>query len=641
MLGAARAARADEAAALDPKPPEAPAPKVDEVVVSGQREPKSATVSRMKREEYRVVPGAFGDPFRAIDVLPGLVPIVSGLPYFYVRGAPPSTVGYFVDDVRIPYLYHFALGPGVIQPALVEEVSLHPAAFPARYGRYAGGIVAGTTRDPPSEVRGEAQIRVYDAGAYLETPFAGGLGSVGAGGRYSYTAGVISLAVEDTTIDYRDYNFRASYQATDRARLTLFAFGSYDYASNTRNGVEEVFFASEYHRADLRLDHRGSDGSATRVATTIGIDRTRLEDARFAQNVTTAVRARHTRPVTKEIEVELGGDFTADHYRGDLPSRYAVSFEDYDQAVTFFSPRTDTATGVWLSGRFRPRPGWEITAAARGDVFTSAGRSALGPSPRLGMRVPLGSRVTFLGALGVAAQPPAFAIPVPAIGYRGLPGGLAFAYQKSAGAEVALPLRFTLRAVGFHHSYFNLRDFAQNRSNVEFDEPNLEPTSPLQAFGLEVFLSRKLSERYAAFLSFTLSRAQLGSTLTEASRVSPFDRTFVLQIGGVVDLGRGWRASSRFLTYGGWPLEPTGAPVDPRARLPGFARVDLRLEKRWALGERGWIAFVIEGLNVTGSRDVTGRRCTTDSVPGTNTQRCEDRYFGPIIVPSLGVEGGL
>lgn len=627
----ASAARADEP----------PPPKVDEVVVSGQREPKSATVVRMKREEYRVVPGAFGDPFRALDVLPGLVPIISGLPYFYIRGAPPSAVGYFVDEVRIPYLFHFALGPGVIQPALIEEVSLHPAAFPARYGRFAGGIVAGTTRDPPTEIRGEAQIRVYDAGGYLETPFAGGRGSVGAGGRYSYTAGVISLAAEDTTIDYRDYNFRAAYQAADRTRLTLFAFGSYDYASNTRRGIEEVFFASEYHRADLRLDHRGKDGSASRVATTVGIDRTRLEDARFAQNVTTSLRARHTRPLTHEIEMEIGGDFTADHYRGDLPSPFAVSFERYDQAVTFFSPRTDTATGAWVSGRFRPRPGWDITAAARGDVFTSAEKSAIGPSPRLGVRFPIVKGVAFLGALGIGAQPPAFAIPVPAVGYRGLPGGLGFAYQKSVGTEIALPLRFTLRAIGFHHSYFNLRDFAQDRGRVDFDEPNIQPNSPLQSMGLEFGVSRKLSERYAAFVSFTLSRAQLGSTPTEAARVSPFDRTYVFQIGGVVDMGRGWRTSARFLTYGGWPVAPKDQAIQQAVRLPGFARADLRLEKRWTIYERGFVSFVIEGLNITGSRDVTSRRCSTDEDPAGRTVQCEDRYLGPIIVPSIGVEGGL
>ncbi|MBX3193369.1 MAG: TonB-dependent receptor plug domain-containing protein [Labilithrix sp.] len=624
-----------EARAQEPAAPAPPDPKVEEVVVLGRREPKSPTVHRMKRDEYRVVPGAFGDPFRAIDVLPGLVPIVSGLPYFYIRGAPPSAVGYFVDDVRIPYLYHFALGPGVIQPALVEEVSLHPAAFPARYGRYAGGIVAGTTRDPPSELRGEAQIRVYDAGGYLETPFAGGRGSVGAGGRYSYTAGIISLAAQELTIDYRDYNLRATYDLTDRLRLTLFGFGSYDYASETERGIEEVFFASEFHRLDLRLDHRARDGSTTRVATTVGFDRTRLEDARFAQSVITAARARHVRALGNEVELEIGADVTADHYGGDLPSPYAVSFERYDQAFAFFSPRTDTATGAWVSGRFRPRPGWEITGALRGDVFTSAGKIALGPSPRLGVRVPLKKEIAFLAALGVAPQPPAFAIPVPAVGYRGLPGGLGFAYQKSAGAEFSLPARFTLRTVGFHHSYFNLRDFAQDRGRIDLDEPQIEPMSPLQAYGLEVFLSRKLSERYAAFMSATLSRAQLGSTSSDPSRVSPFDRTFVFQIGGVVDMGRGWRTSARFLTYGGWPPEPD-EPLSVRlGRLPAFARGDLRLEKRWTLGETGFVSFVVEVLNMTGSKDVTARRCLSQ------TGQCEDRAFGPLIVPSIGVEGGL
>jgi hypothetical protein len=64
----------------------------------------------------RELPGAFGDPFRAIEVLPGVTPIATGLPYFYVRGAPPGNVGYFLDGVRVPYLYHIGLGPSVIHP---------------------------------------------------------------------------------------------------------------------------------------------------------------------------------------------------------------------------------------------------------------------------------------------------------------------------------------------------------------------------------------------------------------------------------------------------------------------------------------------------------------------------------------------
>jgi hypothetical protein len=629
----------------DPSPaPPAPAPAgtapaapVDEVRVVGRRTgTDSPTEHRMGRAEVRVVPGAFGDPFRAIDVSPSLVPLLSGLPYYYIRGAPPSAVGYYVDEVRVPYLFHFGLGPGVVQPALIDEVSLHPAAFPARYGRFAGGVVAGQTREPASELHAEGQLRLFDAGAYVEAPFAEGRGSVGVGGRYSYTAAIVSLAAPKLTIDYRDYNARASYRLSDRWRATAFAFGAFDYASQVENGRENVAFASEFHRLDLRLDRRGEDGATSRIAATFGFDRTRLEGTRFAQDMIAGVRGRHRWVAQRDFELELGADLLVDSYSGDLPNPYAVSREDYAQAEAFFSPRTETASGVWTSATLRPRAGWNITGTVRGDVFTSDGKIGIGPSPRISTRVPVVPKVAFLAALGIAPQPPAFAIPTPAVGYRGLPGGLSYAYQKSAGVEIALPLRFTLRTIGFHHTYLKLRDFAEDALHP--DEPQPAPGAPTQAFGLEALLSRKLSERFAAFVSSTLSRSQLGSTPLQSARVSSFDRTYVVQIGGVADFGRGWRASTRFLTYGGWPLESGKPNTPPSERLPGLVRLDLRIEKRWTFQKERWLALVLEGLNVTGSRDVTGKNCL--ALPGASPS-CVEKTFGPLIVPSLGLEGGL
>ncbi|MEI9949386.1 MAG: hypothetical protein WDO74_10485 [Pseudomonadota bacterium] len=32
------------------------------------------------------------------------------LPFFFVRGAPPGNVGYFLDGIRVPLLFHIALG---------------------------------------------------------------------------------------------------------------------------------------------------------------------------------------------------------------------------------------------------------------------------------------------------------------------------------------------------------------------------------------------------------------------------------------------------------------------------------------------------------------------------------------------------
>src|SRR6185295_10876974 len=136
-----------------------------EVTVSGQRpEPLAQSFTRA---EVRQLPGAFGDAFRAIEALPGVTPIASGVPFFYVRGAPPGNVGYFLDGIRLPLLYHLALGPSVVNPAMVDKVDLYPGGYPARFGRFAGGIVAGETKEPAASLHGEGNLRLVDAGALV------------------------------------------------------------------------------------------------------------------------------------------------------------------------------------------------------------------------------------------------------------------------------------------------------------------------------------------------------------------------------------------------------------------------------------------------------------------------------------------
>ena len=621
--------RAAAAVARVPAPqPAANAAPVEEVRVRGTRhETRSATERRMGRAEIRMLPGAFGDPFRALDIMPGVVPTISGLPYYYVRGAPPSAVGYYIDEVRVPYLFHFGLGPGVIQPALVNEVALHPAAYPARFGRYAGGVIAGETGAPSPTFRAESLVRLFDAGAFVETPL-GGRVDVAVGGRYSYTGLLLSLFSPKVQVRYQDYNARISVKLNDRTRFTAFAFGAYDYAAQIETGKpKQVVFASEFHRLDLRLDHT-TDQSHSRLAVTLGLDRTRLESTRFARDEVLGIRGRHRVALSRALEVEAGADLQIDFHDGDKPNLYSVTREEYAAQSELYSPRTDTGSGAWLSALLRPGLGTEFVATARADVFTSAGKMALGPSPRFTARLPLHERVTALLALAVAEQPPAFAIPLPAVGYRGLPGGLSVAYQKSAGIDVRLPLDFTANATGFHHSYRNFRDVLQQRNDLDLDRLDARSHPAGQAFGLELLVRRKLVRRVSATLSYTLSRSELGSTERRAASVSSFDRTHVLQAASTVDLSHGWYAGARTVFYTGWKnLQRTDLK-----RLPPFFRVDVRLEKRWTWRTTGHVSLLFEGLNVTASKEILSQTCDAQ---GT----CTSQKFGPVIVPSIGGRG--
>src|SRR5262249_8806578 len=165
-------------------------PASDEVVVRGARQEAGQT--SFSGGEVRQIPGAFGDAFRAIEALPGVTPLVTGLPFFFVRGAPPGNTGYFLDGVRVPLLYHRVLGPGVVHPGIIDLVDFYPGGYPARFGRFAGGTLSGETLPPADKFHGEGNIRIFDSGALVESPFADGHGSALLAGRYSYTALVIS-----------------------------------------------------------------------------------------------------------------------------------------------------------------------------------------------------------------------------------------------------------------------------------------------------------------------------------------------------------------------------------------------------------------------------------------------------------------
>ncbi len=116
------------------------------------------------------------------------------------------------------------------------------------------------------------------------------------------------------------------------------------------------------------------------------------------------------------------------------------------------------------------------------------------------------------------------------------------------------------------------------------------------------------------------------------------------------DLGRRWRAGSRFVFYTGTPYSPlsgnVSVPPYNDQRDPPFFRVDVRLEKRWPIGHDGSIAFVFEGQNVTLSKEMSGlgTDCMGEGMgrgnPATDTYttQCKRATLGPITIPSIGVE---
>ena len=77
-------------------------------------------------------------------------------------------------------------------------------------------------------------------------------------------------------------------------------------------------------------------------------------------------------------------------------------------------------------------------------------------------------------------------------------------------------------------------------------------------------------------------------------------------------------------------------------RLPTFYRFDVRLEKRWRAFGNGYVAFVLEGMNVTLQKEAIAMQCNNNgTLYPIKYYTCTPQYIGPVSVPSVGVEAGF
>ena len=600
-------------------PPDAPA----EIRVIGEERQELGSL-HIPRSETRLIPGAFADPFRVVEVLPGVAPVLSGIPYFYVRGAPPGDVGYSIDGIPVPLLFHVGAGPSVIAPALVDRVDLFPGAFPAEYGRVAGAVMSGETMAPSSVARGEAQARVFDAGAMIEQPFADGRGSVMLGGRYGYTQAVLSLVAPDYGLNYWDYQARVAYHVNATDTLSAFAFGALDRLNNEK--LDRRLFDTQFHRLDLRWD-RDTERSHTRLALTLGEDRVQAgqeSDAALGSELhdaSTRLRLESSYRVSPELRLRGGADAGATNVtrEADIEGPY----------VSAQPKRVDLAGGVYADAILRPARAVEIVPGMRLDLARSRLKNHLFVEPRLGTRVRLAHGVSWVSAFGVAHQLPTQAVRVPGRAPNGLEQSEQEAWQATSGVEFALPASMLGKASLFH-SWIDASDIAVTG----------------RSYGLELFLRRNFSERLGGFVSYTLSRATY--TQLDQTRQAEFDRPHVLSVVLGYDLGRGFRVGGRTLFESGRRYAvacptPSCGPGDPMAarpfmtygRFPNFFRLDFRFEKRWQLGGGRWVSGTFEWFNATISKEADGMSWNYVHGGLARTDR------SALTLPSLGIEAGF
>lgn len=614
------------APSADPPPPP---PEPEPIEVTVREPPKQTDTTKMTRAETRTMPGAFGDPFRAIESVPSVVPLASGVPYFYVRGAPPGDVGYFIGGIRVPLLFHMGLGPSVIHPALIDSVEIVPGAAP-EVGRFAGGVVQGALTAPREDFRVEGNLRAVDTGAFVEVPFDHGRGDALAAGRVAYTALLFSLLSSDVVLDYWDYASRVSYEVAPGHRVGVFGFGAYDHLANKVEGKEdELLFDAMFHRLDVFYEVDLSPATKARFDVVLGFDKTRLAEADQVIDRSLALKAELKGRLSDEAAWLAGFDFSTDDFDAELSEVGEEGFQ------TFFTPHTDHVAGVFAVFPFRLdrvalRPG------VRADAYLSGGHTAVAVDPSISLRLDLLPNLALVTTHGLASQMPSFIVAGPGFRPPLDDHGLQRSFSSSAGLEYKPDESTLVKVTGYRSAFFDLNDALGTSGLGGEGFPDgltrFDRRFRGWAAGLELSLRRRMTRSLGANLTYSLGRSVRVDERGQ-SFPSGFDRTHVATAALTYDFGRGYSFGMRHLFYTGAPLlEDTDEGVRVVRRLPPFYRLDWRFEKKWTIGRRGWVSFIAEVLNTFLAAETLSEDCSRPDA-------CTPSKLGPVTIPSLGVEG--
>jgi hypothetical protein len=591
-------------------------------VVEVRGAPPGAGTPTLSRAQARELPGAFGDPLRAIDALPGVVPTISGLPIFFIRGAPPASVGYVVDGVELPLLYHAFLGPSVLHPGSLSGVMLQSAPADVRYGGSAGAVIVAEPAAPSASLHGEASLRLFDAGALVEAPFDQGRGSALVSGRYSFT-GLLYSALSAEEFGYWDYQLRVAERLSNRDSVGVFAFGAGDhYSGDALAGA--VGGDTGFHRVDLRHVHTGP---VLAVTTGVTLGRDRSADATAAlSDRSLRLRSDWSAKLAEGVDARFG----ADARLNDIALEVAPERVNRRDLLELFPSRTDHALGGYLGLRFRPSPRLGIEPGVRTDLYTSRGSHAISVDPRLAVNARLSRRVSLEHRFGLASQKPNFVPGVPAAQVGSLERGLLRGVHLSSAARVALPWELSLYVAAFESRYQNVVDPLGQAREFRLDAASLDERQTLTSRGVELRFGRPLTRRLGGFISYTLSWSTRQSARERSW--SGYDRRHVLQGALALELWWRLRASARGLYYSGFPaleISDDGALPSSSRRGPGYVRLDFRLERPFRISRGFELAVVAEMLNATAAKEALRYECGG---------RCELTTAGPIVLPSIGVE---
>jgi hypothetical protein len=624
---------------LDPSSAE-----LKEVVIKGASFKKSAEsplslrsigVSEIKRN-----PGGNRDISKVIQSLPGVTSTASFRNDLIIRGGAPNENRFYLDDVEIPVINHFATqgssgGPaGIINVDFIREVDFFSGAFPANRGNALSSVFNFKFKDGRDDRVGfTVTSGATDFGCTLDGPI-GDKSTFLFSARRSYLQFLFKAIGLPFLPIYNDFNLKFKHKIDNKNEIYFIGVGAIDNFELNLDANETEFQQSILDRLPVNnqwnytnglvYKHYGSKGYSTFVLSRNMLNNDVVkyfnnDDSNpdnivldyLSQEIENKVRAEHLRKIGSwEVLGGLGYEFVK--YNNSTENKIFTS--SGAQTVNYKSDFSINKYNIFINANrkfLKDRISLAFGLRVDGNTYSDDMSNPLRQfSPRASLSYALGNNFSYNFNLGRYFQLP----PYTTLGYQS--NGIFVNKNNNLGYiasnhivtgleyNIANSSRVTLE--GYYKVYENypllLRDQI-SLANVGGDfgiigNEEVTPTSAGRTYGLELLFQQKLYKGFYGIMAYTLGWSQFTNSGNKYTSTS-WDSRHILNITMGKQFGKGWEAGTRIRWQSGLPYTPFsdasslvinwdrnfgGLPdysLINSYRRKSFNTIDIRVDKKW------------------------------------------------------------
>ena len=592
-------------------------------------------------------PGGNRDISKVIQSLPGVTSTAAFRNDLIIRGGAPNENRFYLDDVEVPNINHFATqgssgGPvGMINVNFIKEVDFYSGAFPSNRGNTLSSVFNFAQRDGRSDKWGfSGTIGSSDIGITAEGPV-GNKTTVVFSARRSYLQLLFKAIGLPFLPTYTDFQFKVKHKINDKNEITFIGLNAYDeFSLDTANHKSETnrylldnlpVSPQRSHTTGIVWKHFDQAGYWTFV-----VSRNKLhnEAKKYFQNDDTKPTNLTLDYLSEETENKLRAEHTS-RFSG-FKLNYGVSY-DYVQYYNKTFQKLDSVRAYnyetslnlnryaafaqlsksFLQDKLTLSAGLRMDGIDYNDKMSNPLNQL---SPRFSLSYAFSPQLSFNANTGIFYQLP----PYTALGFQNAgvfvnKNNLNYiqAAHFVAGFEYTTKTDSKISIEGYYKKYSNY-PFLTNKGvslanlggdfGVVGNEPAISNNEG-RTYGVEALFQQRLFNGFYGILAYTFGRSEFADAKGNFAP-SSWDSRHIFALTGGKQLGKNWEIGIKWRYQTGLPYTPDNTQSTAVAvwnnngrALPDYSllntertnasnRIDLRVDKKWFGKKATWNLYL-------------------------------------------------